>query len=433
MGAGAVARAAPTPAAAVAASRNWPSPPILNRPALKPIPTASPPRTSGVAWRIVFRIGRLRTERTLEQGAIGDERQGPIDRAGRDEARRQDDHAGDDEGQEDGRHGHGRDGEDLTEASAPPEGFGWLGARRRSRFGPARVTDLGRRSPSAGRPLPCSHPDRRSVATSSPRYMTAIRSDSSRTSSSSAETSRIAAPASRISIDSAVDELDAPDVQAARRLVQHQELGLAAELAGDDRLLLVPARQRLDDDRRRRCPDVVPLDELLRPIVDRGLLAYRAAGERRPVVAGQDEVVLQRGAHRSSPSGDGRPGRGRAPPRRAAEAPSPSRRCRASRRCPPVGLAQAGDRLDELVLAVAGDAGDAERLACPNLEVDAADDLAPAVVLGSEAGHRQDDAGRVRLAAIDRRAGRSGRPSAQPGPPRSSRLGPAGRRPCRAG
>ena len=54
-GAGAVARAAPTPAAAVAARRNWPSPPMLKRPALKPIPTARPPRTSGVAWRIVLR------------------------------------------------------------------------------------------------------------------------------------------------------------------------------------------------------------------------------------------------------------------------------------------------------------------------------------------------------------------------------------------
>ena len=39
-------------------------------------------------------------------------------------------------------------------------------------------------------------------------------------------------------------------------------------------------------------------------------------------------------------------------------------------------LAQADDRLDQLVLAVAGDAGDAEDLAGPDLEVDAADDLA---------------------------------------------------------
>ena len=37
------------------------------------------------------------------RAAYGLERQGPVDRAGRDEARKQDDHAGDDEGEEDGR------------------------------------------------------------------------------------------------------------------------------------------------------------------------------------------------------------------------------------------------------------------------------------------------------------------------------------------
>ena len=42
---------------------------------------------------------------------------------------------------------------------------------------------------------------------------------------------------------------------------------------------------------------------------------------------------------------------------------------------PPVDLAQADDRLDQLVLAVARDAGDPEDLAGPDLEVDAADGL----------------------------------------------------------
>ena len=44
------------------------------------------------------------------------------------------------------------------------------------------------------------------------------------------------------------------------------------------------------------------------------------------------------------------------------------------------GLAQPDDRLDELVLAVAGDARDPEDLAGADLEVDASDDLAAAVV-----------------------------------------------------
>ena len=44
------------------------------------------------------------------------------------------------------------------------------------------------------------------------------------------------------------------------------------------------------------------------------------------------------------------------------------------------GLAQAGDGLHELVLAVAGHAGDAEDLAGADLEADAAHDLTAAVV-----------------------------------------------------
>ena len=42
IGAGAVARAAPTPAAAVAARRNWPYPPMLKSPALKADPDGEP-------------------------------------------------------------------------------------------------------------------------------------------------------------------------------------------------------------------------------------------------------------------------------------------------------------------------------------------------------------------------------------------------------
>ena len=41
-----------------------------------------------------------------------------------------------------------------------------------------------------------------------------------------------------------VDELDAADVEAAGRLVEDEQLQVAAELAGDDDLLLVAARQR---------------------------------------------------------------------------------------------------------------------------------------------------------------------------------------------
>ena len=74
--------------------------------------------------------------------------------------------------------------------------------------------------------------------------MTAIRSDSSRTSSSSAETSRIGRARVALRDRLAVDELDAADVEAARRLVEDEQLQGAVELARDDELLLVAARQR---------------------------------------------------------------------------------------------------------------------------------------------------------------------------------------------
>src|SRR6476659_6295704 len=53
-GAGQVATAAPVPAPATAPIRNWPWAPMLNKPALKPTPTASPPRLSGPAWTSVL-------------------------------------------------------------------------------------------------------------------------------------------------------------------------------------------------------------------------------------------------------------------------------------------------------------------------------------------------------------------------------------------
>ena len=100
------------------------------------------------------------------------------------------------------------------------------------------------------------------TATMRPRYMTPMRSDSSRTSSSSAETSRTAVPASRLAIVLAVDELDAAHVEAAGRLVEHEQPEVAVELAGDDELLLVAAGQRPGGDRGRRRPDVELLDGL---------------------------------------------------------------------------------------------------------------------------------------------------------------------------
>ena len=82
-GAGAVAKAAPTPAAAVAASRNWPCPPMLNESGLEADPDGEPAEDErrGLEDRIQDR--RDRPDGTLEEGAVGDERKAPVDGAGR--------------------------------------------------------------------------------------------------------------------------------------------------------------------------------------------------------------------------------------------------------------------------------------------------------------------------------------------------------------
>ena len=80
--------------------------------------------------------------------------------------------------------------------------------------------------------------------TISPSYMTRIRSESERISSSSSETSRIAAALVALLDEPAVDELDRADVEAARRLRGDQHPRVALDLAREDDLLLVAARER---------------------------------------------------------------------------------------------------------------------------------------------------------------------------------------------
>ena len=74
--------------------------------------------------------------------------------------------------------------------------------------------------------------------------MTAIRSDSSRTSSSSAETSRMAVPASRLAIVWRWMNSMLPTSRPRVGWSSDEQAQVAAELARDDDLLLVAARQR---------------------------------------------------------------------------------------------------------------------------------------------------------------------------------------------
>src|SRR6266851_5239618 len=93
----------------------------------------------------------------------------------------------------------------------------------------------------------------------------------------------------------AMDELDGPDVDTARRLGREQDLRVAGHLAGDDDLLLVSARQR---PRRRLdagCADVELLDQASRPVLDRVESQQEAVPrEQRRSLASENEVVGDR-------------------------------------------------------------------------------------------------------------------------------------------
>ena len=115
--------------------------------------------------------------------------------------------------------------------------------------------------------------------------------------------------------DLLVDELDAADVEAAGRLVEHQEPKLAAELAGDDDLLLVAAGQR-----RRPGPSADgvrmsnSVDRPRRPIPrSRRRCGRSPRANGRFVVLRQDEVVRRAGTPARARTAGGRRGRSRQP------------------------------------------------------------------------------------------------------------------------
>ncbi len=71
-----------------------------------------------------------------------------------------------------------------------------------------------------------------------------MRSESERISSSSSEIRSIALPFRALLEELAVDELYGADVHAAGRLGGDDDVGVARELAREDGLLLVAARER---------------------------------------------------------------------------------------------------------------------------------------------------------------------------------------------
>ena len=102
-------------------------------------------------------------------------------------------------------------------------------------------------------------------------------------------------PGSRIVDDAAVDEFDRPDVEAARRLRDEEQLEVVRELAGDDHLLLVAARQVRDrrvDARACGCRSAATSSCACASIARSCRTRRRANGA--PVVGVQHEVVGDR-------------------------------------------------------------------------------------------------------------------------------------------
>ena len=200
-------------------------------------------------------------------------------------------------------------------------------------------------------------------------------------------------------------EFDAPHVKAARRLIEDKQLQRTVELARDDHLLLVPPRQRGSGHGGRRHPDVVLLDLCVCRLQDGRILANEPASEWRAVVAGQDQIVEDRKRqYQAEPmpvaghvAGAGLVHSSR---RQAGDIEASESHLAGTR------FAQPNQSFNQLVLAVAGDAGNTEYLACSNLECRVGHRLAP-VIGDAQPFHLEHRAARVRLTPIDGQLHRS--------------------------
>ncbi len=147
--------------------------------------------------------------------------------------------------------------------------------------------------------------------------------------------------------------------------------------------------------------DVVPRDALGGRFLDGREVAQDAVRERFAVVARQDHVVRQ--GERQDQAEPVAIGRHVGDPR-LVHRPRAVRRHVVAGQLDPAAcdLAQPDDRLDELVLPVARDAGDPEDLARADLEVDATDSRVATVVRDLQTGHLQDRGRGMRCAPVDR-------------------------------
>ena len=201
----------------------------------------------------------------------------------------------------------------------------------------------------------------------------------------------------------AVDELDAADVEPARRLVQHEQLRLPCRTRGP-RPPSAGCRPRACRRSRRSTAS----GRRTRSTHSCARLRIASSSRTRPreygacVVVVEHDVVGEREATAPARTDGGRPGRTRRRARGGRAARPSSRRGRPARPCPRSSCAKPDDRLDQLVLAVAGHPGDAEDLAGAHLEAHAVHDLVAAVV-------RRPGASRPASIGVGRLCSRRGR------------------------
>ena len=206
-----------------------------------------------------------------------------------------------------------------------------------------------------------------SSAITTPRCSTITREHSRSSSALSDEHTTVAVPSRRRQVDEAVDVGLRADVDALRRLVEHEHPWRAAEPAGHHDLLLVAARQLADDRlaaRRAHVELVDPhlgvllLGALAQPTAATRTDAGRRSSGSRAACSVRNSASLARsaGTAQSPASIAARGSNGR--DRRAVDDDLADAQ--------PAARQQAG----QLVAAGAGQAGDADDLAAAHVEVD---------------------------------------------------------------
>ena len=289
---------------------------------------------------------------------------------------RGDDDAADQERDERGQHGHDDRRRRAGRATASPRASAARRRRRRLGVGAAapalrlvrRLVRLmlpppSRRPPSISRPISCSDTSRRVLAddlalvddedaVGERQHLLELERD---------EQDR--APLVALLDEPPVQVLDRADVEAARRLRRDQHLRVARDLARDDDLLLVAAREPARARQRAAAAHVELADQ-------------RCARARR-AASGRASPTSRPAARRSRGARCSRRSRTRARARAAGDPRGCGRRRRRASRgrsrgaasrpatltVPLCDLAQAGDRVDQLGLPVAVDARDADDLA----------------------------------------------------------------------